>query len=111
MSFSTKIREIEEMERKDKFIEPDKCDPKAYKHFLWQRTPDGPAPTVDKRHGGPYDRGGADSYYQRRFSPHYYVAGTYDTPRIEVESMTSDQIDQYAKGFADNEEAGDFKVY
>ena len=65
----------------------------------------------DKRHGGPYDRGSADSYYQRRFSPHYYVAGTYDSPRIEVESMTSDQIDQYAKGFADNEEAGDFKVW
>ena len=65
----------------------------------------------DKRHGGPYDRGSADSYYQRRFSPHYYVAGTYDSARIEMESMTSDEIDQYAKGFADNEEAGDFKVW
>ncbi len=65
----------------------------------------------DKRHGGPYDRGSADSYYKRRFSPHYYVAGTYSSARIEMESMTSDEIDQYAKGFADNEEAGDFKVY
>ena len=26
---------------------------------------------VDKRHGGPYDRGSADSYYQRGEDPHY----------------------------------------
>ena len=28
----------------------------------------------DKRHGGPYDRGGADSYYRRGCRPHYYTA-------------------------------------
>ena len=26
--------------------------------------------TYDKRHGGPFDRGGADSYYRRGMNPH-----------------------------------------
>jgi len=30
----------------------------------------------DHRHGGPFDRGAADSYYDRGHNPHYYVAGT-----------------------------------
>ena len=25
----------------------------------------------DQRHGGPFDRGTADSYYRREFDPHY----------------------------------------
>ena len=28
------------------------------------------------RHGGPYDRGGADAYYRRKFSPHYFESDT-----------------------------------
>ena len=27
----------------------------------------------DRRHGGPFDRGGADSYYGRGLDPHYYL--------------------------------------
>ena len=113
MSFARKLREIEEMDRRGEIIDPDKVDPRAYKSYLWRMTPDGRIVDtgVLDRHGGPYDRGSADSYYQRGFSPHYYTAGTYDSTRIEMESMTSDQIDQYAKGFADNEEQGDFKVW
>jgi len=31
---------------------------------------------LDARHGGPYDRGSADSYYQRGYNPHYYKGDT-----------------------------------
>lgn len=34
------------------------------------------------RHGGPYDRGGADSYYGRRPNPHYYVGATYSSEEV-----------------------------
>jgi hypothetical protein len=30
----------------------------------------------DQRHGGPFDRGSADSYYGRVREPHFYVEGT-----------------------------------
>ena len=43
--------------------------------------------TYDKRHGGPYDRGAADSYYRRGFNPHYFVEGTYNSPCIKMEDM------------------------
>ena len=28
--------------------------------------------SYDARHGGPFDRGTADSYYSREFNPHYF---------------------------------------
>lgn len=63
----------------------------------------------DDRHGGPYDRGGADSYYRRAYSPHYYVGDTYSSHRIEEKDMTKEEIEAYNAGFKDNEEAGMFK--
>jgi len=66
-------------------------------------------PTYDKRHGGPYDRGAADSYYGRGFTPHYYKAGTMTSERVELKDMTQDEIDAYNAGFDDNERAGDHK--
>ena len=65
--------------------------------------------TYDKRHGGPYDRGAADSYYGRGFTPHYYKAGTMTSDRVELKDMTQDEIDAYNAGFDDNERAGDHK--
>ena len=61
----------------------------------------------DDRHGGPYDRGGADSYYGRKFCPHYYVKGTGNSPRIE--KLTRQELEAYEKGYHDNEDSGDFK--
>ena len=61
------------------------------------------------RHGGPYDRGGADSYYCRPFEPHYYTGDTYNSSRIEKENMTPEEIAEYKAGYLDNEEAGHFK--
>ena len=31
---------------------------------------------MSQANGAPYDRGGADSYYRRAYSPHYYAFGT-----------------------------------
>ncbi|MDA9992066.1 hypothetical protein N9E03_00120 [bacterium] len=63
----------------------------------------------DKRHGGPYDRGGADSYYRRGCKPHYYVDGTHNSNRIEECDMTDAEIRAYEAGYLDNENDGDFK--
>jgi hypothetical protein len=63
----------------------------------------------DKRHGGPYDRGGADSYYGRPFNPHYFVGDTHFSDKVSLEEMSPEEIVAYTKGYNDNEEAGDFK--
>lgn len=61
------------------------------------------------RHGGPYDRGAADSYYRRGYEPHYYEGATYSTPRIDEDSMTPEEIAAYTAGYDDNEKSGNFK--
>ena len=63
----------------------------------------------DERHGGPYDRGTADSYYHRDYNPHYFVGDSYNSPRIELAQMTADEIIAYTAGFKDNELANNFK--
>jgi hypothetical protein len=63
----------------------------------------------DTRHGGPFDRGSADSYYGRGINPHYYVEGTSTSPKVEVESMTKEEIADYMAGFEWNEKFGDKK--
>ena len=68
-------------------------------------------PKWDERHGGPYDRGGADSYYRRPFNPHYYVGGTGQSDEVTKADMTEHEIAAYTAGFEDNEEAGNFKDY
>lgn len=63
----------------------------------------------DDRHGGPYDRGGADSYYRRGFKPHYYSGASMQSEEIPEVLMTSVEIDAYRAGYNANEELGDFK--
>lgn len=55
------------------------------------------------RHGGPFDRGSADSYYGRGLDPHYFVDGTYMSDRISKEQMTQEEINQYYAGYEYNE--------
>jgi hypothetical protein len=55
--------------------------------------------SYDKRHGGPYDRGGADRYYDREYDPHYYVGDTAITDRVEMHHMTAEQIVAYTVGY------------
>ena len=64
---------------------------------------------MDTRHGGPYDRGSADSYYRRGYNPHYYVGDTGSSPRVTLKDMTPDEIVAYTAGFNDNEDEGNFK--
>jgi len=65
----------------------------------------------DERHGGPYDRGQADSYYGRDYNPHYFVGDTYNSPKIELSQMTAQEIVAYTAGYTNNEANGDKKEY
>jgi len=60
------------------------------------------------RHGGPFDRGSADSYYGRPFKPHYFEGATYSTPEV-IPAEGSDEYEAYEAGFMYNEMNGDKK--
>lgn len=60
----------------------------------------------DIRHGGPYDRGSADSWYNRGMTPHYYKGDTYDSDRVNEDQMTAEEIEAYMDGYKDNEMFG-----
>lgn len=61
----------------------------------------------DQRHGGPFDRGSADSYYGRPRNPHYYVGGTGTSDRVD--QLTPAEIQAYLAGYQWNEQFGDKK--
>jgi hypothetical protein len=63
----------------------------------------------DTRHGGPFDRGSADSYYGRGIDIHYYVGATSQSERVEGKDMTPEQIVEYMAGYEYNEKFGDKK--
>lgn len=65
----------------------------------------------DQRHGGPFDRGSADSYYGRSYNPHYFRGATYSSPRVNLAEMTAEEITAYTAGYNWNEEFGDKKNY
>jgi hypothetical protein len=67
--------------------------------------------TYDNRHGGPFDRGSADSYYGRGIDPHYYVGGTGMSARVAGEDMTPEELTAYMAGYERNEQFGDRKDY
>lgn len=63
----------------------------------------------DRRHGGPFDRGSADSYYNRGYNPHYFAEGSYTSRRFDLQDMTALQITAYTAGYNWNEQHGDKK--
>lgn len=65
----------------------------------------------DDRHGGPWDRGQADSYYRRPYAPHFFAGATYSTPRISREEMTPEEIEAYKAGYDQNERDGIHKEW
>ena len=67
--------------------------------------------TYDERHGGPYDRGRADSWYRRPRAPHYFVGGSYNTEPITPPEMTPAQVDAYNAGYDEGEASGDHKEW
>ena len=65
----------------------------------------------DKRHGGSFDRGAADSYYGRGRDPHYYVEETATSSRVDEGDMTEEEIEAYHAGYDENESFGDKKEW
>ena len=64
---------------------------------------------LDRGHGSPYDRGSADSYYQRSFRPHYFVGDTYKSDEIQQSEMTLEEVEEYTRGWRENQAAQNFK--
>jgi len=64
-----------------------------------------------KRHGGPFDRGSADSWYRRGPNPHYWTHGSYAGERIGHNQLSAEEIAEYYEGYEDNEESGGHKEY
>ena len=60
-----------------------------------------------KQHGCLYDRGSADSYYNRSRDPHYGGVGGDSGERVPVSDAAS--IAEYQDGYDDNERRGDHK--
>ena len=67
--------------------------------------------SCDTYHGGPFDRGSADSYYHRSSAPHYYPEGTGKGDCITSKNMSQAEIDAYLAGYEYNEIFGDKKVW
>lgn len=65
--------------------------------------------TFDTRHGGPFDRGSADSYYGRPRNPHYFVGDTYNSEEIKSDKMSFAEVLAYNAGYDYNENHGDKK--
>jgi hypothetical protein len=61
------------------------------------------------RHGGLYDRGRADSYYNRPKDPHWYPKGTGAGERVT--DLTNAEVAEYMQGYDDNEKSGDKKIW
>ena len=66
-------------------------------------------PKFDTRHGGPFERGGADFWYNRGYDPHYYEGGTYTSKRIEKDDMTPEELAAYRAGYEEASQQGDQK--
>lgn len=66
---------------------------------------------INERHGGPYDRGNADSYYRRPFTPHFYKGDTHNSDIVKLKDMCVKEIAEYTKGFNDNEASAMYKEY
>ena len=62
-------------------------------------------------HGMAYDRGMADSWYDRAIEPHYWTDGSYGGEKIEREDMTGEEIEAYMAGYMINEDEGGKKEW
>lgn len=65
----------------------------------------------DTRHGGPFDRGTADSYYGRPMKPHFYLGDTYNSTRIEIVDTDTEAYEAYVAGYEYNEQFGGKKEW
>jgi len=65
----------------------------------------------DQRHGGPFDRGSADSHYGRPRRPHFFIGDTYSSEEITESSMAPNEVQAYLAGYQWNEQFGDKKSW
>jgi hypothetical protein len=65
----------------------------------------------DNRHGGPFDRGSADSYYGRIRTPHFYIGATDTSQKVLIDDMTEDEIESYHAGYDYNEDQAHYKKW
>ena len=68
--------------------------------------------TKEHKHGSPWDRGGADSYYGRARRPHKYVSAPLPgNPGSMVAEyrLTEAEVADYQAGYDENEEEGNKK--
>ena len=61
---------------------------------------------TNTEHGSPYDRGGADAWYARPMSPHWYPKGTYMGKRVAASEMSEQEIAEYHFGYMNSEFGG-----
>lgn len=66
------------------------------------------ATEYDTRHGSAWDRGSADSYYQRPPRPHYFQGATYQSAEVPAEPDSA-EWEAYMAGYDHNEQSGHFK--
>ena len=67
-------------------------------------------PQFDReRHGSLFDRGSADSYYNRYAQPHWFPQGSYQGD--PVTELNQAEIDEYLAGYEWNELHGDKKSW
>lgn len=64
----------------------------------------------DRRYGGPFDRGLADSYYRRPRDPHYYQGATYSSKRVVCLPGTL-EYEAYMAGYDRNETDRSYKEW
>jgi hypothetical protein len=62
----------------------------------------------DSRHGGPFDRGMADSYYGRAFRPHFFIGNSNSSPEVTLSGEDPKWL-EYEAGYNYNEFLGDKK--
>ena len=67
--------------------------------------------SYDTRHGSPYDRGSADSYYGRALIPHYYVGESVTSDIVDTADMTAEEIEAYRAGYKWQEMSGEKKEW
>ena len=65
--------------------------------------------TYQVKHGDPFDRGSADSYYNRPAHPHRGGVGGNSGDRVDT--LTEQERAEYFAGYQYNEEFGDKKDY
>jgi hypothetical protein len=61
------------------------------------------------QHGSLFDRGSADSYYNRQRSPHWWPKGTGRGEKIE--KLTAKEVAEYQAGYDENQSTQVRKEY